>query len=211
LKAKEFAARLDELADLIETARGDVRLLRAFAQAVARLGSKQVGPAFHGVCINIDAPRSSAGEFGHIAKLLSAAHPFCQATSKKAFLDDIILVSKVLESLKTADLTDFEARLPSKRAANSRGSNLRTDVIDRYVSMLAEALQDPEGFGRLFDTLQKDKSVRREEAIEIAMRVSGKIAKSASKRKALGSIEATHVRRVGAKLRQEYFRNQSAA
>lgn len=212
MRAGKFADLLEQFAAPILAAGGDAAAVTATAKALRLSGRDQLEVALASWTSAFDRGAAGGGpRLGDARKAIAAALPLFEEVAKIAFVRGLRIFLEATKGADAVSLVLLERKLSEISRPSAANPDFRENLVVSAARDLGEVIGDADRFDGVFERVEADRGVRRQEAVELACRVSGRIARSSPRKAAFDAIKAAHVRRLGASARRRYFDDKSAA
>ncbi|MGH6816481.1 MAG: hypothetical protein ACREC6_12330 [Hyphomicrobiaceae bacterium] len=216
MKARDFAQFVEAFSDVLDEAGagGRAEAWRALLPIFNIKPTANVGD----ICKVVAGMQCSAANRGatvqDVIGLLPVMGRCLASTAKKALVDDLMLLGKSLAAFRNVQVSNFvdaavsrlRQQVPKDRKKNTE---IRADVVQKYLRRLEQALGDEPGFVETFNAMKKDAAVGAAEAKKLSKEFSSVTARS--KKDAFEFIWARHASLTGARLKAAATAGRTAA
>lgn len=218
MRSAVFADRLNDFAVTLEAdcKRRVAPSLKRLATKLHDCGGTSVRKLLEGVTISDDSgPERCQDENLMATRVIEKFKEFLTEGDRRSAGRDFTALRGLVAQQPGISIARFVELVLASLASNETPGKpeplaMDQQQIEQFVSDLEASYKEPEAFSKVFEKL-KAASVRREEAVEIASRFMGKMAKSATKQAALKRIWARHESLMDNRAKRRAFGGRTAA
>jgi len=131
-----------------------------------------------------------AGQLTNLLDIMGEIKPALKSMAKPAFEKDFVLFETFLARVQHLSVDEIIAYVEERKVTNRvrRAPALNMDVVRQYIHLFEKNYKSADKFPVVFENMEKDRKVRKQEAAAIADQFAYKTSKSTPKKEALNRI-----------------------